>query len=115
MMEAQFRVFESQPIFIRQAVARVLLGAAGNLAGGFDRAHDRVFTQVRARGVAAPLAKVGGNRQALILLVFDGLKFAEPHRDRQALTAVQRNCCSGGPLLTGLVQCSLNARLQILN
>ena len=71
-----------QTIGVRQTRGIVLGGVDRDGAGGLDRALDGFARQVRGARVAAALAEVHGDAQALVAVVLDGLDLPAAHGDR---------------------------------
>ena len=102
MKEAQVRRRSpEQALRVRQARRLVGRRVARDRACRFHRALDRLARQVRRAGVAAALAEVHGDAQALVAVVFDGLDFAAAHGDRLADGGRDLDFGIGGATLPG--------------
>jgi hypothetical protein len=75
---------QRRAISMQLSTSRILGGMAGDGAGRLHGALHRFARQVRGAGIAAALAEVDRDAQALVAVVLDGLHLAAPHGDRLA-------------------------------
>jgi len=104
VVEIQIHRLPRQQFGRRQAGCFVLGGEARDRQCGLDRVPQRPGGEIGGRGVAAPLAEVDADADALVAVEFDGLDRALPDGDRLADALGDIGFAGGGAAALGMAQ-----------
>ncbi len=104
VIKIQIRWIRGKPVRIGQPSVLIHLGKTGDAQGLIDRSGYSLITEISGR--CAPLAAltIHGHCQAPISLTFQGLKFTQTYRDRQAFLIADASLRGVGAAGVGALQ-----------